>query len=145
MFKVKSEKGLRQHLLCIFYKPANVIPCNHNFCLACISKWRMQDASSDSCPECRAVIRSMGKDALINAFVSMFLDYFPEKSRDAEDIRLMNKIECDYASLSTAVPRENSALLNPLYLVGTCSSSEWAMWKKAMNLKCEMGSSLVNC
>ncbi|PIO61178.1 hypothetical protein TELCIR_17307 [Teladorsagia circumcincta] len=27
----------------------------------------------------------------------------------------------------------------------TCSCSEWAIWKKAMNLRCKICSLLVNC
>ncbi|KAK6026192.1 hypothetical protein OSTOST_07890 [Ostertagia ostertagi] len=83
---------IEDHLTCsicfsIFYKPANVVQA----------------------------IRSVGKDSLINAFVSMFLDYFPEKSRDAEDIRLMNKIESDFASQFVPPPQDGTALLYSLY------------------------------
>ncbi|KAK5972491.1 hypothetical protein GCK32_002271 [Trichostrongylus colubriformis] len=65
--------------------------------------------------QCRAVIRSVGKDASMNAIVSLFLDYFPEKSRTPEDILLMNKVASGSFALPAESPRTEPILPTSLY------------------------------
>lgn len=69
--------------------------CFHSFCGACFSDWMKK---SNECPNCRADVQAVKKNAQLNSLVEDFLDAHPDKKRSQEEMDEMdqkNKITLD--------------------------------------------------
>ncbi|CAH9070934.1 unnamed protein product [Cuscuta epithymum] len=84
----------------IWHDVVTVAPCLHNFCNGCFSEWlrRSQEkCSSVKCPECRAVIQFVGKNAFLHNMEENILQADPSLKRPGEDIKLIES----YASINS--------------------------------------------
>lgn len=94
---VVIPRELEQDLRCgicadTLYRCLTLVPCGHNFCLACLVKWRRV---SPECPECRSHIRQAVPNQHVDHLVSIFLGAHPEASRAPADFAVMDSIEAD--------------------------------------------------
>ncbi|RAL39819.1 hypothetical protein DM860_013020 [Cuscuta australis] len=84
----------------IWHDVVTVAPCLHNFCNGCFSEWlrRSQEKhSSVKCPECRAVVQFVGKNAFLHNIENSILQADPSLKRPSEDIKLIES----YASIKS--------------------------------------------
>jgi hypothetical protein len=69
------------------YKCVALMPCLHNFCMACFSEWM---ARKDDCPVCRRKVTSVVKNHPMEAIVDAFLEASPERRRRPEELKAMD-------------------------------------------------------
>lgn len=83
----------------VLYKCLTLVPCGHNFCMACLARWRR---SSPSCPECRASVRQAVRNMAVDCMVETFVKAHPSLARASQELRAMDMAEKE---------RENKAVL----------------------------------
>lgn len=69
-----------------------VVPCGHNFCSVCLTKWRR---SSAACPECRGPIPQAVRNQTVDRLVETFLCAHPDTARSQEDLAAMEAAQRD--------------------------------------------------
>eukprot|EP00928_Gymnodinium_smaydae_P075284 TRINITY_DN5829_c0_g1_i2.p1 TRINITY_DN5829_c0_g1~~TRINITY_DN5829_c0_g1_i2.p1 ORF type:complete len:377 (+),score=65.54 TRINITY_DN5829_c0_g1_i2:129-1259(+) len=69
------------------YKCVALLPCLHNFCMACYSEWMLR---KEDCPVCRREVNCVVKNHPMEAIVEAFLEACPERRRTAEEIEDMD-------------------------------------------------------
>lgn len=104
--------------ICIqpIYKCVALMPCFHNFCMACCSEWVSR---REQCPVCRRPFAAIMKNHPMEAVVDCFLEANPDRQRSEEELRDMDsrdnlklgiggKIVRDVCSVgtSTAIERD---------------------------------------
>lgn len=90
--KEARQLDLDDHVVCpicmqVIYKCVALIPCFHNFCMACYSEWMVR---KDDCPVCRQRITAIMKNHPMDAVIDAFLEASPERQRSPEDLREMD-------------------------------------------------------
>ncbi|GAV74000.1 zf-C3HC4_2 domain-containing protein [Cephalotus follicularis] len=77
----------------IWHDIVTVAPCFHNFCNGCFSEWlrRSQEKHSDVlCPQCRAVVRFVGRNHYLRNIEEDILQADSSLRRSDEDIALLD-------------------------------------------------------
>merc|ERR1712125_49067 len=69
------------------YKCVALMPCLHNFCMACYSEWM---ARKEDCPVCRRKVTCVVKNHPMEAIVEAFLEASPERRRRPEELSDMD-------------------------------------------------------
>mmetsp|Transcript_40072 Transcript_40072/g.115556 ORF Transcript_40072/g.115556 Transcript_40072/m.115556 type:complete len:406 (-) Transcript_40072:147-1364(-) len=69
-----------------------LVPCGHNFCTACLVKWRRR---SYTCPECREPVQQAVRSTSIDRLVDTFLLAHPEAARSEAELKAMETAERD--------------------------------------------------
>jgi hypothetical protein len=69
------------------YRPVSLLPCLHNLCSACWSRWADK---ATTCPMCRVEVTQLRKNHQLNNIVSAYLDANPGKKRSAEELAEMD-------------------------------------------------------
>lgn len=84
------------------HRCVTVIPCGHNFCLACLLAWyrRCQD-----CPGCEFPIRRIVRNRNVDGIIDTYLQANPAASRPREALAVLDALEND---------RQNAVLLADL-------------------------------
>ncbi|VFQ73726.1 unnamed protein product [Cuscuta campestris] len=108
----------------IWHDVVTVAPCLHNFCNGCFSEWlrRSQEKhSSVKCPECRAVIQFVGKNAFLHNIENSAITPFPSvahtKADDAKGVTAptaLNVVTIKKEHQICLCSSENSPTLFPL-------------------------------
>lgn len=70
------------------YKCVALMPCLHNFCMACYSEWMFR---KDDCPVCRRAVSAVIKNHPMEAIVEAFLKAKPERRRPHEELEEMDR------------------------------------------------------
>merc|ERR1712176_285468 len=83
----------------VLYKCLTLVPCGHNFCAACLARWRR---SAPSCPECRVSVRQAVRNVAADCMVETFIRAHPSAARSPQELRAMDMAERG---------RENQAVL----------------------------------
>eukprot|EP01001_Neometanema_parovale_P007049 NODE_3374_length_1231_cov_101.532491_g3203_i0.p1 GENE.NODE_3374_length_1231_cov_101.532491_g3203_i0~~NODE_3374_length_1231_cov_101.532491_g3203_i0.p1 ORF type:complete len:319 (-),score=57.51 NODE_3374_length_1231_cov_101.532491_g3203_i0:224-1180(-) len=83
-----AAKKMAENMTCsicqlIFYKPVTLIPCMHNFCAPCYSRWLDR---SEHCPECRTAVTEVRRNLVITNLLDDFLVIDPSKKRTPEEM-----------------------------------------------------------
>jgi len=73
------------------YKCVALMPCFHNFCMACYSEWMTR---KDDCPLCRRPVACVVKNHPMEAIVDAFLEANPERRRSPEELKDMEARDC---------------------------------------------------
>eukprot|EP00434_Breviolum_minutum_P022823 symbB.v1.2.020138.t1/scaffold1677.1/size106310/5 len=68
------------------YKCVALMPCSHNFCMACCSEWMGQKAD---CPLCRRKIRAVMKNHPMDSVVEAYLVARPQCRRSDKELKDM--------------------------------------------------------
>lgn len=107
MQKPGVPKELEKDLKCgvctdLFYRCLTLVPCGHNFCAACLLRWRHQ---SSRCPGCRAYVRQAVRNRDMDKMVQTFVQGFPALARTPGELQQMLALE--------RIP-ENEAMLHRL-------------------------------
>jgi len=76
----------------VLFRCLTLVPCGHNFCTACLVKWRRR---SYACPECREPVQQAVRSSSIDRVVETFLLAHPEAARSEAEIRTMENAERD--------------------------------------------------
>jgi hypothetical protein len=69
------------------YKCVALMPCLHNFCMACYSEWMVR---KEDCPVCRRKVTCVVKNHPMEAIIEAFLEASPERQRRPEELRDMD-------------------------------------------------------
>mmetsp|Transcript_20463 Transcript_20463/g.36131 ORF Transcript_20463/g.36131 Transcript_20463/m.36131 type:complete len:354 (+) Transcript_20463:134-1195(+) len=69
------------------YKCVALMPCFHNFCMACYSEWMNR---KDNCPVCRQKVTAVMKNHAMDGVVEAFLEAYPERRRSKEELEDMD-------------------------------------------------------
>lgn len=69
------------------YKCVALMPCFHNFCMACYSDWMHR---KDECPVCRRPVAALMKNHPMEAVIEAFLEANPDRRRSPEELREMD-------------------------------------------------------
>lgn len=94
--------NLEKELVCficteILYQPLTLLDCLHSFCGSCLKEWfshqhrkathphSASNASTYTCPTCRAPVKDAQHNAMINTLLDMFLAANPTKGRSKEE------------------------------------------------------------
>ncbi|XP_009406092.2 uncharacterized protein LOC103989071 isoform X1 [Musa acuminata AAA Group] len=90
----------------IWHDVVTVAPCLHNFCNGCFSEWLRRSstkfnnrAQSVVCPQCRAVVFSVGRNHFLHNIEEAILQTFSSLKRSDEEIALLNT----YASIKSNI------------------------------------------
>ncbi|KAJ3671687.1 hypothetical protein LUZ60_007766 [Juncus effusus] len=88
----------------IWHDVVTVSPCLHNFCNGCFSEWLRRNskgsvdkASNITCPQCRAIVHSVGKNHFLRNIEEAILESFSSLKRTDEEIALLDT----YASVKS--------------------------------------------
>lgn len=101
--------NLEKELVCficteVLYQPLTLLDCLHTFCGSCLKQWFSHQhrkatqshssftASPYTCPTCRAPVKDVQHNAMINTLLEMFLAASPGKDRSAEEKEEMAQI-----------------------------------------------------
>eukprot|EP00927_Polykrikos_kofoidii_P055018 TRINITY_DN49336_c0_g1_i1.p1 TRINITY_DN49336_c0_g1~~TRINITY_DN49336_c0_g1_i1.p1 ORF type:complete len:585 (-),score=61.00 TRINITY_DN49336_c0_g1_i1:270-1994(-) len=95
------------------HKCLMLIPCGHNFCAACLGRWRM---GANACPECREVMRQAVWNPTVDSMVETFSKVHPSTLRPAvervamdmalKDIRIQRGLRWLVRDKKTGIPLE---------------------------------------
>src|ERR1700745_2092570 len=93
--------NLEKELVCficteVLYQPLTLIDCLHTFCGSCLKEWvshqyrkaahaHTPPTNPYTCPTCRATVKDVQHNAMINTLLEMFLAANPGKDRSAEE------------------------------------------------------------
>lgn len=69
------------------YKCVALMPCFHNYCMACYSEWMVR---KDECPVCRQNVSAVIKNHAMDAVIEAFLEAFPERRRSKAELQDMD-------------------------------------------------------
>lgn len=69
------------------YKCVALMPCFHNFCMACYSEWMHR---KEECPVCRTKVSAVMKNHAMDGVIEAFLEAFPERRRSKEELEDMD-------------------------------------------------------
>mmetsp|Transcript_41018 Transcript_41018/g.89631 ORF Transcript_41018/g.89631 Transcript_41018/m.89631 type:complete len:328 (-) Transcript_41018:140-1123(-) len=69
------------------YRCVALMPCFHNFCMACYSEWMSR---KDDCPVCRRPVAAIMKNHPMEAVVDAYLQAHPERRRSTEELEGMD-------------------------------------------------------
>ncbi|KAJ4751858.1 E3 ubiquitin-protein ligase CHFR [Rhynchospora pubera] len=90
----------------VWHDVVTVAPCLHNFCNGCFSEWlrRSSNGSRDKpqnvpCPQCRAIVHSVGKNHFLQNIEKAIVNGFSSLKHSDEEIALLN---C-YASVKSTL------------------------------------------
>jgi hypothetical protein len=100
--------NLEKELVCficteVLYQPLTLIDCLHTFCGSCLKEWfshqhrkashsHTPPAHPYTCPTCRATVKDVQHNAMINTLLEMFLAAHPDKNRSAEEKAEMARV-----------------------------------------------------
>uniref|UniRef100_A0A7S1WWK8 E3 ubiquitin-protein ligase CHFR n=1 Tax=Alexandrium catenella TaxID=2925 RepID=A0A7S1WWK8_ALECA len=76
----------------VLFRCLTLVPCGHNFCTACLVKWRRR---SYACPECREPVQQAVRSTSIDSVVETFLLAHPKAARSEAEIKAMEMAERD--------------------------------------------------
>jgi len=76
----------------VLHRCLTLVPCGHNFCAACLAKWRRR---SSLCPGCRASVRQAVQNADVDRVVEAFLHAHPESARTPAELATLDSAACD--------------------------------------------------
>ncbi|WOL20243.1 E3 ubiquitin-protein ligase [Canna indica] len=92
--------------LSIWHDVVTVAPCLHNFCNGCFSEWLRRSSTRSNnvkkgvvCPQCRAVVHSVGRNHFLHNIEEAILQTFSSLKRSDEEIALLNT----YATIKSNV------------------------------------------
>lgn len=93
-------RALEQDLRCgvctdLLHRCLTVVPCGHNFCAACLVRWRRCSAH---CPGCRELVRQAVRNLDVDCVVETFVKEHPEAARSAAELREQDAIMGDAES-----------------------------------------------
>lgn len=82
-------RALEEDLRCgvctdLLHRCLTVVPCGHNFCCACLVRWRRCSAQ---CPGCRELVRQAVRNLDVDRVVETFIKEHPEAARSASELR----------------------------------------------------------
>lgn len=69
-----------------------LVPCGHNFCTACLLRWRRR---SPLCPECRERVHQAVRNAAVDEVVQAFIDAHPDAARSPRELAAMRVRETE--------------------------------------------------
>merc|ERR1712176_301733 len=76
----------------VLHRCLTLVPCGHNFCAACLAKWRRR---SSLCPECRASVRQAVQNVDVDNLASAFLRAHPEAARSFDELATLDRAVCE--------------------------------------------------
>mmetsp|Transcript_106415 Transcript_106415/g.185106 ORF Transcript_106415/g.185106 Transcript_106415/m.185106 type:complete len:413 (+) Transcript_106415:109-1347(+) len=81
-------RDLEQDLRCgvctdLLHRCLTIVPCGHNFCAACLVRWRRCSAQ---CPGCRELVRQAVRNLDVDRCVETFIKEHPEAARSAAEL-----------------------------------------------------------
>lgn len=90
--KVIKPLDLDEVIICpicteVIYKCVALMPCFHNFCMACFSDWMLKKAE---CPVCRQPTTVVMKNHAMDGVIEAFLEANPGQRRAKEEIEEMD-------------------------------------------------------
>ncbi|XP_026658108.2 E3 ubiquitin-protein ligase CHFR isoform X3 [Phoenix dactylifera] len=114
LFQQRDSKSLQisidvEHAKCsiclnLWHDVVTVAPCLHNFCNGCFSEWLRRSSTrshgknqSVICPQCRAIVHSVGRNHFLHNIEEAILQTFSSLKRSDEDIALLDT----YASIKS--------------------------------------------
>jgi hypothetical protein len=95
---VKSvPRDIEEDLRCsictdVLHHCLTLVPCGHNFCAACLAKWRRR---SLVCPECRASVRQAVQNVDVDKMADAFLRAHPEAARSLDELAGLDRAICE--------------------------------------------------
>ncbi|KAH7681014.1 Zinc finger RING/FYVE/PHD-type protein [Dioscorea alata] len=97
--KISLDVELAKCSIClnIWHDVVTVSPCFHNFCNGCFSEWLRRGSCRPrmipnhiACPQCRAVVHSVGRNHFLHNIEEAILQTFSSLKRPAEEVQLLD-------------------------------------------------------
>lgn len=103
------------------YKCIALMPCLHNFCMACYSDWMLKKGD---CPVCRQQVSYIVKNRPMEAIIEAFLKAMPERRRGLEELREMDARDTLKLGSVGKVVRSVCSVANPQTSASSLGHSE---------------------
>ncbi|KAG9025798.1 hypothetical protein FRB95_009772 [Tulasnella sp. JGI-2019a] len=109
---LKYADNMEDELRCgccteLLYRPVVVTPCGHYFCGSCCVLWVRNGGTS--CPACRQPSTSISPSRLLEGFIEVLLQTYPEKQRTQAERDQADEVYQTSSNISIPPPRSANA------------------------------------
>lgn len=96
----------------IWHDVVSISPCLHNFCNACFSEWMRKSSTKSGrrtqsicCPQCRAVVHSVGRNHFLRNIEEAILQTFSSLKRSDEELALADAQASIKSNILMGIPK----------------------------------------